>query len=210
MKFFNVLLICFYAIRVCKQVRNKTSLKLFYGLHVARVKKHKGTNVFYCKTFLLKWINFFFIYQAPTVSFLRLVSKFLPSKLVIVCKRSLLIRLQKCISTNLIFKHVFETQCTVHCINIVLICVFGRIIDLDNHNLSHYSVVLILGEYTISIYLPEYFNSPHHKLGFSFCCTSCYYYLGIGFFKYDNWSVASLEAIQKLLKKHTRRKVKQH
>ena len=116
MKFFNVLLICFYAILVCKQVRNKASPKLFYSLHVARVKEHKGTNVFYCKTFLLKWINFFFIYQAHTVSFLRLVSKFLPSKLVIVCKRSLLIRLQKCISTNLIFKHVFKCQiyCALH------------------------------------------------------------------------------------------------
>ena len=116
MKFFNVLLICFYAILVCKQVRNKASPKLFYSLHVARVKEHKGTNVFYCKTFLLKWINFFFIYQAPTLSFLRLVPKFLPSKLVIVCKRSLLIRLQKCISTNLIFKHVFKSQiyCALH------------------------------------------------------------------------------------------------
>ena len=94
---FNVLLICFYAILVYKQVRNKASLHLLYSLHVARVKEHKGTNVFYCKTFLLKWINVFYL-SRPYLILFKAGFKVLPSKLVIVCQRSLLIRLQKCIS----------------------------------------------------------------------------------------------------------------
>ena len=95
--FIVFVLICFYAILVYKQVRNKASLHLLYSLHVARVKEHKGTNVFYCKTFLLKWINVFYL-SSPYLIFFKAGFKVLPSKLVIVCQRSLLIRLQKCIS----------------------------------------------------------------------------------------------------------------
>ena len=54
---------------------------------------------------------------------------------------------------NLVFKHLFETQCTMHCINTVLICVLGRIIDLDNHK-DYYVELFILGEFTTFIYLP--------------------------------------------------------
>ena len=145
------MLICFYAILICKQVRNKASLHLLYSLHVARVKEHKGTNVFYCKTFLLKWINVFYL-SRPYLILFKAGFKVFTFKISNCLSKKFTNQIAKMHLINLVFKHLFETQCTMHCINTVLIWVLGRIIGLDNHN--DYYVVFILGEFTTFIYLP--------------------------------------------------------
>ena len=125
------ILICFYAILVYKQVRNKASLHLLYSLHVARAKEHKCTNCLLLQDFstqmnkcLLSIKTLPYPFQGWFQSFTFKTSNCLSKKFTNQIAKMHLI--------NLVFKHVLETQCNMRCINTLLIRVLGRIIDLNH------------------------------------------------------------------------------